>query len=178
MVQITICWGSELKGSEADVVQGFIIDTISFIRVFNQLMDGEGGIVRLDDRIGDFWRGDNGKGVHDSVWVFLTDLGDQEGAHTGTSTTSKGVCKLESLKNIFNKLIFGVTNNDFNRNFGQKSKLWSNIEIFVKNQKFWIKIRNFGQKSIFWSNSEILVKNPYFGQKAKFWSKIEILIKD
>ena len=58
-----------------------------------------------------------------------------------------------------------------NRNFGQKSKFWSKIEILVKN-------RNFGQKSTFWSNIEILVKNRNFGQKSTFWSKIEILVKN
>jgi len=42
-----------------------------------------------------------------------------------------------------------------NRNFGQKSKFWSKIEILVKN-------RNFGQKI------EIVVKNRNFGQRYKF----------
>ena len=56
-------------------------------------------------------------------------------------------------------------------NFGQKSKLWSKIEILVKN-------RNFSQKSNFLSKIEILVKNRNFGQKSNFWSKIEILIKN
>jgi len=57
-----------------------------------------------------------------------------------------------------------------NQNFGQKSRFWSNNEIFVKN-------RNYGQKLKFWSNNEIFVKNRNFGQKSKFWSKIEILVK-
>ena len=59
-----------------------------------------------------------------------------------------------------------------NRNFGQKSKFCSKIEILVKNQ-------NFVQKSKFWSKIEILVKNPNCGQKskfAKFWSWIVILV--
>ena len=45
-----------------------------------------------------------------------------------------------------------------NRNFGQKSKFWSKIEILGKN-------RNFGQKSKFWAKIEILGKNRNFGQK-------------
>jgi len=45
-----------------------------------------------------------------------------------------------------------------NRNFGQKSKLWSKIVILVK-------IRNFGQNSKFWSKIEILAKNQNFGPR-------------
>ena len=57
------------------------------------------------------------------------------------------------------------------RNFDQKSKFWSKIEILIEN-------RNFGQKSKFWSKIKILVKNRNFGQKSKFWSKIEILARN
>ena len=44
-----------------------------------------------------------------------------------------------------------------NRNCGRKSKLWSKIEIVVKN--------------------DILIKNVNFGQKSKCWSKIETVFK-
>jgi len=57
------------------------------------------------------------------------------------------------------------------RNFGQKSKFWSKMEILFKN-------RNFGQKSKFWSKIEVLAKHRNFGQKSKIWSKIEILVKN
>ena len=39
MVEITIGWGGELKGSEADIVEGFVINNLDFISVFNKLMD-------------------------------------------------------------------------------------------------------------------------------------------
>jgi len=51
------------------------------------------------------------------------------------------------------------------------AKIWSKIEILVKNKKF-------GQKSKFWSKIEVLVKNRNFGQKPKFWSKMKILVKN
>jgi len=62
-----------------------------------------------------------------------------------------------------------------NRNLGQtskfqlKSKIWSNIEMFVE-QKI--------EKSKFWSKIEILVKHRNFGPKSKFWLKIESLIQN
>jgi len=70
-----------------------------------------------------------------------------------------------------------------NRNFWyQKPKFWSKIEILLKN-------RNFAQKSKLWSKTkfrsriEILLKNRNLAQKSKLWSKtkfrsqIEILVK-
>ena len=51
MVQVTIGWGGQLQGSEANVVQGLVINAVGFIRVLNQLMYGKGGIVRLHNGI-------------------------------------------------------------------------------------------------------------------------------
>ena len=100
VVKITISGGSKLEGSEADIVEGFVIDDLDFIGIFDQLMDGKGGVVGFDDGIGDLGGGEDGEGFHDSVGVFFSDLGDQEGTHTGTSTTTEGVGDLETLEAI------------------------------------------------------------------------------
>ena len=100
MVQITISGGGELEGSEADIVEGFVIDDLDFIGIFDQLMDGEGGVVGFNDGIRDLGGGEDGEGFHDSVGVFFSDLGDQEGTHTGTGTTSQRVGDLETLEAI------------------------------------------------------------------------------
>merc|ERR1712170_318987 len=89
MVQITIGWGGELEGSETDIVEGLVIDNLDLIGVLNKLMDGEGGVIWLDDGIRDLWRWEDGEGFHDSVWVLLSDLGDQKSSHTGTGTTTE-----------------------------------------------------------------------------------------
>jgi hypothetical protein len=39
MVKITVSWGGELKGSEANVVKGFIVNAHNLIGVFDELMD-------------------------------------------------------------------------------------------------------------------------------------------
>jgi len=59
MVQITVCWGGEFQGSEADIVEGFVIDAVGFVGVFDQLVNGEGGVVWFDDSVGDLWRWNN-----------------------------------------------------------------------------------------------------------------------
>ena len=59
-----------------------------------------------------------------------------------------------------------------NRNFGQKSKFWSKIEILAKMENL---VNNFGQKLKIWSN--ILDKNRNIGERSNVWSQIEILVK-
>ena len=100
MVKITVGWGGELEGSEADIVEGLVINAHDLIGVLNKLMDGEGGVVWLDDGVGDLWGWHNGESGHDSVWVLFSDLGDEEGSHTGSGTSTKGVGDLETLKAI------------------------------------------------------------------------------
>jgi len=39
VVKISVCWGGELKGSEADIIESFVIDTHNLISVFDELMD-------------------------------------------------------------------------------------------------------------------------------------------
>ena len=58
-----------------------------------------------------------------------------------------------------------------NKNFGQKSNIWSKIEHLIKN-------RTFGPKLKIWSKIKNLVKNRKFGQKLKIWSKIKNLVKN
>ena len=100
MVKITVGWGGELEGSEADIVKGLVINAHDLISVLNKLMDGEGGVVWLNDGIRDLWGRHDGEGGHDSVWVLLSDLGDEEGSHTGSGTTTEGVGDLETLEAV------------------------------------------------------------------------------
>ena len=100
MVKITVGGGGELEGSEADIVEGLVINAHDLISVLDELMDGEGGVVGLNDGVGHLGGGDDGEGAHDSVGVLLSDLGDQKGSHTGASTTTEGVGDLEALKAV------------------------------------------------------------------------------
>jgi len=100
MVQITIGWGGELEGSEADIVEGLVIDAHNLIGVLDELMHGEGGVVWLDNGVGHLGGWEDGEGLHDSVRIFLSDLGDKEGTHTRTGTTTEGVGDLETLETI------------------------------------------------------------------------------
>jgi hypothetical protein len=50
--------------------------------------------------IADLGGRNDGEGTHHSVWVFLPDLRDQKCTHTSTSTTTKRVGDLETLKTV------------------------------------------------------------------------------
>ena len=74
MVQISVGGGGELESSEADIIKGFVINDLDLIGVLNKLMDGEGGVVRLNDGVGDLWGWEDRESAHDSIWVFFSDL--------------------------------------------------------------------------------------------------------
>jgi len=39
MVKITIGWGGKLEGSEADIIEGFVINAHNLIGILDKLMD-------------------------------------------------------------------------------------------------------------------------------------------
>ena len=39
MVQVTVCWGGEFQGSEADIVESLVVDTVGLVGVLNELVD-------------------------------------------------------------------------------------------------------------------------------------------
>jgi hypothetical protein len=100
MVEISIGGGGELEGSEADIIKGLVINAHNLIGILDELMHRKGGVVWLNNGIGHLGGWHDGEGGHDSVWVLLSDLGDEEGSHAGSGTTSKGVGDLEALEAI------------------------------------------------------------------------------
>ena len=109
----------ELQGSEADVVQSFVVNAEGLVRVLDQLVDREGGVVWLNNGVRNLslkrsafvycesnkrkeylWRWHNGECAHHTVRVFFTDLGDQKCTHTGTGTTTERVGDLETLQAV------------------------------------------------------------------------------
>merc|ERR1712144_43801 len=100
MVEVTVGGGGELEGTEADVVQGLVVKAHALVGVLHKLVDGEGGVVRLDNSVGHLGGWHHGEGEHHTVGVLLADLGDQESSHTGTGTATEGVAELEALEAI------------------------------------------------------------------------------
>ena len=99
-VQVTVPRGGELEDAEADLVEGLVVNAEGLVRVLDKLVDGEGGIVGLDDGVGDLGRRHNGERAHHAVGVLLTNLGDEECAHTSTGTATERVGDLEALQAV------------------------------------------------------------------------------
>jgi hypothetical protein len=116
MVQVTIRGVVQLESPHANVVESLkviscdrllqdrstnlVVDTEGLIGVLDQLVDGKGGVVGLNNGIRDLGRRYDGEGSHHAVGELLTDLGDQEGTHTGTSSTTERVSDLETLEAV------------------------------------------------------------------------------
>merc|ERR1712021_309156 len=120
VVKIAIGWGGELQGTEADVVQGLVVHAHALVGVLDKLVNGKGGVVWLDNGVRHLWRWHDREGKHHTIWVLLTDLGDQESSHTGTSATSKGVGQLEALEAIAR---FGLLTHDVEHGINELSAL-------------------------------------------------------
>ena len=77
MVQVTVRWGGQFRSAETAVTECFLIDNHDLIGVLDELMNGQGRVVWLNDGVRDLGGWEDGERLHDSVWVFLTDLGDE-----------------------------------------------------------------------------------------------------
>jgi len=51
-------------------------------------MDREGGVLGLHDGVRDLRGWEDRESLHDPVGVLLPDLGDEQGAHAGSSATT------------------------------------------------------------------------------------------
>mmetsp|Transcript_7109 Transcript_7109/g.44023 ORF Transcript_7109/g.44023 Transcript_7109/m.44023 type:complete len:343 (+) Transcript_7109:2103-3131(+) len=98
VVEVPEGGGGQLEGAEADVIQGFVVQDHALVGVFHQLVDGQGGVVRLHHGVRDLGRGDHGESQHHAIGILFPDLGDQEGAHAGPRASAQGVAHLETCK--------------------------------------------------------------------------------
>ena len=53
MVQVPVCRITQLEGSEADVIESLVVDAVSFISIFNELMHWKCRVVRLHNCVRD-----------------------------------------------------------------------------------------------------------------------------
>ena len=103
-VKIGVGWSFDIQVTSADIIDGFVVNHESTVRVFQSGVSGEDGVVWFNNSGGDLW-----------CWVdselqfgFLTVINGktfhQEGSETGTGTTTEGVEDQETLKYIVTKI--------------------------------------------------------------------------
>lgn len=77
-----------------------VVNAEGLVGVLDKLVDRQGGVVRLNNGVGDLGRRHDREGSHHAVGELLADLGDQERTHTSSSSATKGVGDLETLKAV------------------------------------------------------------------------------
>jgi hypothetical protein len=90
----------KLQSTEADIVKSLVIKCETLISILNKLMNGKSCVIRFNDGIGNFGGRNDRVSTHDTIGIFLTDLGYKKSSHTSSSSSSHGVSDLESLKHI------------------------------------------------------------------------------
>ncbi|CAI0476284.1 unnamed protein product, partial [Linum tenue] len=91
---------SELEGSEADIVQSFIVKHHTLIGILNQLVNRESSIVRLHHGVRHLGRREDGEGQHHSIRVLFPDLGDQQRPHPRSRPSSQRMAHLKPYTNF------------------------------------------------------------------------------
>src|SRR6266566_4698915 len=97
-----------------DIVKCLVVNAECFVRVLHELVNGKRSVIRLhiatvekmpnreikithlNDCIRNLGTRDNGICTQHPIGVLLADLRNEEGTHSGTSTTSEGVSDLET----------------------------------------------------------------------------------
>ena len=85
---------------EADIIQRLVINAHNFVSIFNKLMYGQRGIVRLNNCVGYLRRRNHGESAHHSIRKFLSYLTHEQSSKTRSSSTAKRVTYLEALQQV------------------------------------------------------------------------------
>ena len=88
MIEILIGGLLQFESPETNVVECFVVDAVGLICVFDKLVNGQGGVVGLNDDFGYFGGRDHAERHHDPVRKLFADFGDEKSAHSRPSSTT------------------------------------------------------------------------------------------
>ncbi len=100
LVQVLVLGGLLLEVVDADLVERLVVDAAGNVRVLDENVGGENGVVGLDDGLGNLGRGEHGERAEHAVGVLLADLAEQKSAETRTGTAAERVEELEALERV------------------------------------------------------------------------------
>ena len=99
-VQVLVAGTRDIQGALADIVDSFVVNQESAVRVLDSAVGGEDGVVRLDDGSGDTGSRVDGELELALLAVLGRETLEKESTETGTSTTTKGVEDQETLQGV------------------------------------------------------------------------------
>jgi len=97
-VEVGVGGSLNIKGSSADIVDGFVVKHDGDIGVLEEGVSGEDGVVGLNDSGGDLGRGVDGEPELGLLAVIDRESLEEEGTETGSGTTTDGVEDQEALE--------------------------------------------------------------------------------
>ena len=99
-VQVLVAGTRDIQVALADIVDSFVVNQESAVRVLDSAVGGEDGVVRLDDGSGDTGSRVDGELELALLAVLGRETLETESTETGTSTTTKGVEDQETLQGV------------------------------------------------------------------------------
>jgi len=100
VVQVSLSGSCQFECSETDVVERFVVNDLHLVSILDKLVHRESCVVWLDHGIRDLRGREYRECLHDSVRLLLSDLGNEECSHTGSSSSAHRVGHLESLQAV------------------------------------------------------------------------------
>lgn len=99
-VQVLVAGTRDIQVALADIVDSFVVNQESAVRVLDSAVGGEDGVVRLDDGSGDTGSRVDGELELALLAVLGRETLEKESTETGTSTTTEGVEDQETLQGV------------------------------------------------------------------------------
>merc|ERR1711981_614386 len=97
-VEVGVGGSLNIKGSSADIVDGFVVKHDGDISMLKKRMGGEDGVVWFDNSGGDLWGWVDGETELGFLTVIDRESLEEEGTETGSGTTTDGVEDEETLE--------------------------------------------------------------------------------
>jgi len=161
-VEVSVSWSLNIKGSSADIVDGFIVKHDSNISVLEKRVSGEDGVVWFNNSGRDLWGWIDGETEFGFLTVIDRESLKEEGTETGSSTTTDGVENEETLKTStliseFSDSVKTEIDNFFTNGVMASSKVVSSI-FFTRDQLFWMEELSVSTSSDFINDSWFEIK--------------------
>lgn len=93
--------GGKLQCTEADVVQGLVVQDHALVSILNKLMHRKGGIVWFDNCVRNLGRRKDRKCQHHAIWILLPDLGNKKGSHSRARSSTQRMTDLKSCSKTY-----------------------------------------------------------------------------
>jgi len=156
-VKIGVGWSFDIQVTSADIIDGFVVNHESTVRVFQGGVSGKDGVVWFNNSGGDLWCWVDGELQFGFLTVINGKTFHQEGSETRTGTTTEGVEDQETLETgtLISQFSDSVEDkiDDFFTNGVVTSGVVVGSIFFTSDQLFWMEELSVSTSTDFINNS-------------------------